>query len=249
MTAIRLEKVSVRGVRAVDLSVSDGELFVLLGPSGAGKSTLLQVVAGLLPYRGRVFFDDDCIDRLPPHKRKVGYLFQDLLLFPHLTVRQNLSIAMTHLKLDRQTKNEKIDELLSLFGIAGLAGRYPIQMSGGEKQRAALARAIATDPQILLLDEPFSSLDPDNARRLRAELKKHQRHFRITTVFVTHNRSEARQLADRMGVIRQGRLTVDVSLHEIEKMVPVEEISPVGTNEGITAAPFSWGTPMSVIRS
>ncbi len=207
MTTIRLDKVSTLVLDKVDLTVAEGELFVLLGPSGAGKSTLLQVIAGLLPCRGSIFFNGDCIDHLPPHQRRVGYLFQDLLLFPHLTIRKNLQLAMAHLKPSRRSAREKIQVLLGRFGILQLADRYPAQMSGGEKQRAALARAIATDPRILLLDEPFSSLDQQNAQRLRVELKNHQRHFKITTIFVTHNRKEARQLADRVGVIRAGRLT------------------------------------------
>ena len=218
MTTIRLENVSTQILRNIDLTIAEGELFVLLGASGAGKSTLLQVLAGLLPSRGRIFFNDDCIDRLPPHQRRVGYLFQDLLLFPHLTVFQNLRLAMIHLNIGRREARERIRRLLDRFGILALEGRYPGQMSGGEKQRAALARAIATAPRILLLDEPFSSLDPENARRLRSELKMHQRHFRITTLFVTHNREEARQLADRIGVMRQGRLTVNGAPHESEDL-------------------------------
>jgi ABC-type sulfate/molybdate transport systems ATPase subunit len=207
VTAIRLEKLRLRVLKGIDLTVASGELFVLLGPSGAGKSTLLQVIAGLLPYEGRVLFNDDCIDRLPPQRRRVGYLFQDLLLFPHLTIGENLGLAMVHLNLDRRTKGAKIGGILGRFGILHLKDRYPAQMSGGEKQRAALARAIATDPRILLLDEPFSSLDPHHAQRLRDELKAHQRHFGITTLFVTHNWEEARQLADRIGVIRKGCLS------------------------------------------
>jgi len=206
MTDIRLEKVCTRILNNIELTVFEGELFVLLGPSGAGKSTLLQVIAGLMPYKGCIYFNGDCIDRLPPHKRRVGYLFQDLLLFPHLTIRKNLLLAMTHSKLSGHARQQKTMDLLDLFGILHLADRFPVEMSGGEKQRAALARAIATDPRILLLDEPFSSLDERNAGRLRAELKKHQRHFRITTIFVTHNWGEARELADRIGVIRNGRL-------------------------------------------
>jgi ABC-type sugar transport system ATPase subunit len=206
MTAIRLEKVSLRVLRGIDLVVDSGELFVLLGPSGAGKSTLLQVIAGLLPYEGHVRFNDDCIDRLPPQRRRVGYLFQDLLLFPHLSVGKNLGVAMLHLNLDRQARRRRIGEILERFGILHLKDRLPAQMSGGEKQRASLARAIATDPRILLLDEPFSSLDPHHAQQLRTELKAHQRHFGITTLFVTHNWEEASQLADRIGVIHDGRL-------------------------------------------
>lgn len=222
MTTIHLENVSNHILQGVDLTIANGELFVLLGPSGAGKSTLLQVIAGLLPCTGQIFFNGDCIDRQPPHRRRVGYLFQDLLLFPHLTIYQNLQLAMAHLKAGCREERTKINRLLDRFGILALAERYPVQMSGGEKQRAALARAIATAPRILLLDEPFSSLDPKNAQRLQSELKAHQRHFQITTLFVTHNWEEARQLADRIGVIRQGRLTVNVDPHKLESIVAAD---------------------------
>lgn len=211
MTAIRLEKVRARVLDQIDLSVCDGEFFVLLGPSGGGKSTLLQVIAGLLPCSGHIYFNGDCIDGLPPYKRRVGYLFQELLLFPHLTVRKNLLLAMAHLKLEPNAALQRTETLLLRFGILKIAERYPDHISGGEKQRAALARAIATAPRILLLDEPFSSLDTDNAQRLRKELRDHQKHFKITTIFVTHNLEEAQFLADRIGVIRSGRLSDDES--------------------------------------
>jgi ABC-type sugar transport system ATPase subunit len=207
VTTIRLKKVSARVLDEIDLRVAKGELFVLLGPSGSGKSTLLQVIAGLLPYTGQIYFNGDRIDGLPPHRRRVGYLFQDLLLFPHLTVCKNLLLAMAHLKIERRVALRSAQTLLQRFGIGKLADRYPHQISGGEKQRAALARAIAGQPRILLLDEPFSSLDPENAKRLRADLKTHQRHYKITTIFVTHNLAEARLLADRIGVFRSGRLS------------------------------------------
>lgn len=241
MTTIRLEKVSNTVLHDVDLTLDEGELFVLLGPSGAGKSTLLKVIAGLLPCSGHIFFNGDCVDRQPPHQRGVGYLFQDLLLFPHLTVFQNLALAMAHLKVDRREEKRKISRLLDRFGIIDLVHRYPVQMSGGEKQRAALARAIATDPRILLLDEPFSSLDPENARRLRSELKAHQRHFRITTLFVTHNWTEARQLADRIGVIQKGQLTVDVNPNELERAVSAKVIPVSKRFDEPYAAPFAGG--------
>jgi ABC-type sulfate/molybdate transport systems ATPase subunit len=206
MTDIRLENVCTRVLNNINLSVAKGELFVLLGPSGAGKSTLLQTIAGLLPYQGSIFFNGNCIDRRVPHQRRVGYLFQDLLLFPHLTIKRNLLLAMVHLKTRRRIGEQKACDLLSQFRIEHIADRLPGQVSGGEKQRAALARAIATEPRILLLDEPFSSLDEHNAKHLRNELKKHQCYFGITTLFVTHNHSEARELADRVGVIRDGRV-------------------------------------------
>ncbi len=238
MTTIRLEKVSNTVLHDIDLTVGEGELFVLLGPSGAGKSTLLQVIAGLFPCSGHIFFNGDCIDQKPPHQRGVGYLFQDLLLFPHMTVFQNLQLAMAHLKVGRGAESLKISRLLDRFGILDLAGRYPAQMSGGEKQRVALARAIATRPRILLLDEPFSSLDPENARHFRSELKVHQRHFRITTLFVTHNLTEARQLADRIGVIQKGRLTLNVNSNELERAVSTEAMPVSKRCDEPYVAPF-----------
>jgi ABC-type sulfate/molybdate transport systems ATPase subunit len=250
MTTIRLEKVSNHILQGVDLTIANGELFVLLGPSGAGKSTLLQVIAGLLPCTGHIFFNGDCIDRQPPHQRRVGYLFQDLLLFPHLTVYQNLKLAMAHLKAGRREEQKNITRLLDRFGILALASRYPVQMSGGEKQRAALARAIATAPRILLLDEPFSSLDPKNAQRLRSELKAHQRHFRITTLFVTHNHEEARQLADRIGMIKKGRLTVNVNPHDLESGVSARAMAmPDLYSEHYRFTPFDGGAQWPVVGS
>lgn len=218
MTTIRLERVSARVLDEINLMVGEGEFFVLLGPSGGGKSTLLQVIAGLLPCTGRIFFDNDRVDSLPPYHRRVGYLFQDLLLFPHLSVRKNLLLAMTHLKMERRIALERTEELLQRFGIPHLAERYPGQMSGGEKQRAALARAIATEPRVLLLDEPFSSLDAQNAQRARIELRSHQRRLKITTLFVTHNWEEARLLADRIGVMRSGRLIDYASFSDAASM-------------------------------
>jgi ABC-type sulfate/molybdate transport systems ATPase subunit len=219
MTVVRLEQIRLRVLKGVDLRLASGELFVLLGPSGAGKSTLLKVIAGLLPYEGRVRFDGTVIDRLPPWRRQVGYLFQDLLLFPHLKIRQNLALAMGHRHLERPAREREIQDLLERFGIWHLRERYPCQMSGGEQQRAALARALATCPRILLLDEPFSSLDPGLARRLCAELKAHQRRLGITTLFVTHNRKEVRRLADRIGVLRGGRLVNQGSRHTMPSPV------------------------------
>lgn len=246
MTAIRLDAVSSTVLDRITLDVPEGELFVLLGPSGAGKSTLLQVIAGLQAYRGRIFFNGEAIDNLPPYKRNVGYLFQDLLLFPHLTVRRNLYLAMTHRHLNRGERREKAEAILKRFGILHLADRLPAAMSGGEQQRAALARAIATAPRILLLDEPFSSLDIHTAERLRIELKRHQRHFNITTLFVTHNLAEARTLGDRLGVLQKGRLThvgssADVIPSQVVEAYPVDApIASDSRREVTVSRNFLW---------
>lgn len=206
MSAISLCRISNFILRGVEFDIDQGELLVMLGPSGAGKTTLLNVVAGLVPYQGQVMFDGRSVDRLPPHRREVGYLFQDLLLFPHLTVEKNLLLAMGRLDLGRREKQARAEEILSLFRLGHLRGRLPGDLSGGEKQRTALARAIASLAKILLLDEPFASLDFRTARYLRQEFKRLQKRLGLTTLFVTHNLHEAQELADRIAVLRAGRL-------------------------------------------
>ena len=206
MPAIELQEVRNPVLGGVDLVVEEGEIFVLLGPSGAGKTSLLNVLAGLMPYEGRVFFQGRLMNGSPPQKRRVGYLFQDLLLFPHLTVGGNLQLAMTGQEGDRQSRLRRQAELLELLGIPHLARRWPGSLSGGERQRVALARSLAAQPRLLLLDEPFNSLDYGIARHLRAEFKHLQRKLGLTTLLVTHNLEEAREMADRLAILRQGRL-------------------------------------------
>jgi ABC-type sulfate/molybdate transport systems ATPase subunit len=206
VTAVSLQQISNFVLKEISLDIAPGELLVLIGPSGAGKTTLLNVLAGLVPYQGRVTFGGRSADRLPPHKRRVGYVFQDLLLFPHLTVEKNLLLAMRCLDLTRGEKQARAEEILDLFRIRGLSDRLPEALSGGEKQRAALARAVAGRPKILLLDEPFASLDFRTARYLRQEFKRLQKRLALSTLFVTHNLREARELGDRIAVFHKGRL-------------------------------------------
>jgi ABC-type Fe3+/spermidine/putrescine transport system ATPase subunit len=206
MGVISLVNVRNMILKDVSFEINEGEIFALVGPSGAGKTTLLQVLAGLTPYRGKIFSGGDSLDRVPPYKRHMGYLFQDLLLFPHLTVEGNLTIAMGRKITGKRQKKERAAELLGLMGIAALAKRFPHELSGGEQQRVALARALASSPGVLLLDEPFSSLDFRVARYLRLEFKRLQRMLGFNALFVTHNMKEARELADRIGVLKDGRL-------------------------------------------
>ena len=215
MNAVSLKKISNFILKEVDLDIGAGELVVIIGPSGAGKTTLLNVLAGLIPYQGQVLFGGKPANHLPPHRRKVGYVFQDLLLFPHLTVKKNLLLAMGNLGLTRREKEARIEELLHLFRMDGFNSRLPEELSGGEKQRAALARAVASQPKILLLDEPFASLDFRTARYLREEFKSLQKKLVISTLFVTHNLHEARELGDRIVVLRNGRLEQTVRPDEI----------------------------------
>lgn len=206
MTEIRLKNIQNFALKGVDLDVKEGELMVMVGPSGAGKTTLLNVLAGLVPYKGEVTFDDKPADSLPPYKRRVGYVFQDLFLFPHLTVEKNLLLSMKCLSLTGQEKKDFTLELLDIFRINKLGDRLPEDLSGGEKQRVALARAVACRPKILLLDEPFANLDFRTARYLRQEFKSLQKKLCLSALFVTHNMQEARELGERIAVLRDGRM-------------------------------------------
>lgn len=201
MPAIELKDIRNYACHRISLEVLSNELLVLLGPNGAGKTTLLNVVAGLTEYEGSVLFDGKRVDGLPPQKREVGYLFQDLVLFPHLDVTSNIAFSLISHGWTKERTEARVREMLDLMRIAHLASRY---LSGGEKQRVALARALAPIPKILLLDEPLSSLDLQTAKYLRAELKHLQRILGITTIYVTHEHSEAEEMGDRIAVIQQG---------------------------------------------
>jgi ABC-type sulfate/molybdate transport systems ATPase subunit len=206
VTALSIERLRNHALAGIDLEVGEGELLALVGPSGAGKSTLLHAVAGLVPYTGTVRFDGRSVDRLQAFERRVGVVFQDLFLFPHLTARANVRIAMKHLCLPAKAEADRIRDLLARFRLDSLADRRPSDLSGGEKQRVALARAVATSPRLLLLDEPLSSLDEDTARGLRREISRFQRDLSITTVLVTHDLREAAELGDRIVELRRGAL-------------------------------------------
>ncbi len=215
MTAIALERLRNHALQGIDLEVSEGELLALVGPSGAGKSTLLHALAGLVPYRGTVRFNGRPVDRLRPHERHVGVVFQDLFLFPHLTVRANITLAMKRLNLDKEGEARRTRRLLSRFGLEPLAHRHPGGLSGGEKQRVALARALASAPRLLLLDEPFSSLDAGTARDLRREIQGFRQDLRVTTLLVTHDLAEAAELGDRIVEMRGGMLVPErLSVHD-----------------------------------
>jgi ABC-type Fe3+/spermidine/putrescine transport system ATPase subunit len=206
MPAIELRGVSKYICRDVHLDIPDKELMVLLGPNGAGKTTLLNVIAGFTDYDGSVLFDGSVVDKVPASRRGIGYLFQDLVLFPHLDVAANVAYGLRARKQSEKQVKARVDELLRMMKLTHLSSRYPKHLSGGEKQRAALARALALSPGILLLDEPLSSLDMQTGKYLRIELKQLQRKLGITTIYVTHDLEEAEEMADRIAVIRSGRL-------------------------------------------
>lgn len=190
----------------LSLDIKDGELLVLLGSNGAGKTTLLNIIAGLTEYSGSVYFGDNPIDGLPTHKRKIGYLFQDLRLFPHLTAAGNIGYGLSVNGGNRASTSFRVNELLDLMKIKHLRDRYPGSLSGGEKQRVALARALAPYPKLLFLDEPFNNVDSETARYLRSEFQIIRKKLGITTLYVTHNRTEAEEMADRIAVMDDGRI-------------------------------------------
>jgi len=173
------------------------------------------MVAGLIPYEGRILVDGNCVDDLPPFKRNMGYLFQDLLLFPHVSVKKNILMALKRLQISKREKQKRVLNMMKLFHLAPMGDRLPEELSGGEKQRVALARALVSSPKVLLLDEPFSSLDFRTARYLRLELRRIQNRLKTTMLFVTHNLEEAQDLGDRMGVMTAGRLEEVGGIQEI----------------------------------
>jgi iron(III) transport system ATP-binding protein len=194
----------------VSLEVRAGEAVVILGPSGCGKTTLLRVIAGLeVPDTGEVWLNGANVSRpghafLPPYRRQLGFVFQDLALWPHLTVRQNLEFVLGTKESSRVERQRRAHDALALVRIEQLAARYPHQLSGGEQQRVALARAIVGLPRVLLLDEPLSSLDAELRAALRTELAHLQRTLTLTSVYVTHDREDAAVLADRIIEMRAG---------------------------------------------
>jgi sulfate transport system ATP-binding protein len=191
----------------VSLSIATGELFVLLGPSGSGKSTLLRMIAGLAEVdAGVVRLHGNDVTHVSPKDRAIGFVFQHYALFRNMTVADNVEFALRVRKVDAATRRERREELLQLVGLSGLAKRYPRQLSGGQQQRVALARALAHKPDVLLLDEPFGALDAKIRLELRQALRTIQREIGLTTIFVTHDQEEAFELADRMAVLRDGRL-------------------------------------------
>src|SRR5213595_3595816 len=191
----------------VSVDVASGSLTALLGPSGSGKSTLLRVIAGLeRPDAGDVFISGREATALAPQKRGVGFVFQHYAPFTHMTVWENVAFGLKVRRRPKPEISERVDRLLELVQLAGLGRRYPAQLSGGQRQRMALARALAPQPEVLLLDEPFGALDARVRSELRDWLRRLHDEVHVTTVFVTHDQEEALELSDRVALMNHGRI-------------------------------------------
>jgi iron(III) transport system ATP-binding protein len=196
-------------VQEISFAAREGEILCLLGPSGCGKTTILRAIAGFEPVRsGQIFLSGQLVSSpdvmIPTENRRVGMVFQEYALFPHLRVQDNIAFGLGHLA--RSERSARVQEMLRLTGLEGFERRYPHELSGGQQQRVALSRALAQNPVVLLLDEPFSNLDPDMAGRMRQEVHDLLRRTKTTTVLVTHDHDEAFAMADRIAVLNQGRL-------------------------------------------
>jgi len=189
------------------LEIQSGEFMVLLGPSGCGKTTVLRCIAGLLEATtGEIYIGDKLVNDLPPKDRDVAMVFQNYALYPHMTVFDNIAFPLKMRKASKQHRNERVKDIANLLEITNLLDRKPRQLSGGQMQRVALGRALVREPKVFLMDEPLSNLDAKLRAYMRAEIKKLQRKVRITTVYVTHDQSEAMSMADNIAVLESGLL-------------------------------------------
>jgi ABC-type Fe3+/spermidine/putrescine transport system ATPase subunit len=240
MSTVRLASItknygSTVAVHEFDLDVADGEFVTLLGPSGCGKTTTLRMIAGLVePTGGRVFFDDQDVTFLPPRARNIGFVFQTPALFPHLSVADNVGFGLSVKRAKKPEIAARVDEMLALVGLAGYGARLPAQMSGGQQQRVALARVLATDPRVLLFDEPLSALDRNLRDSLKYSILDLQRRTAKTAIYVTHDQSEAFAISDRIVVMNSGRIEQIGTQMEIYLSPRTEFVAEfIGANNGL----------------
>ena len=196
---------STHVIRGVDIGIADGEFCVLVGPSGCGKSTLLRMIAGLEEIGdGTVSIDGKIVNRVPPKERDIAMVFQNYALYPHMTVRDNMSFALALAKKPKAEIAAQVARAADILGLAQLLDRYPRQLSGGQRQRVAMGRAIVRDPQVFLFDEPLSNLDAKLRVQMRTEIKELHQRLKTTSIYVTHDQIEAMTMADRIVVMREG---------------------------------------------
>ena len=212
MSTVRLASITKHfgatiAVHEFDLDVADGEFVTLLGPSGCGKTTTLRMIAGLVePTGGRVWFDDQDVTFLPPRARNIGFVFQTPALFPHLSVADNVGFGLSVKGSKKSAIAARVEEMLAMVGLIGYGARMPAQLSGGQQQRIALARVLATDPRVLLFDEPLSARDKNLRESLKFAIRELQRRTAKTAIYVTHDQSEAFAISDRIVVMNAGRV-------------------------------------------
>jgi|DewCreStandDraft_5_1066085.scaffolds.fasta_scaffold00193_3 multiple sugar transport system ATP-binding protein len=212
MTHLRLEQLrkhfgATVALDGIELEVQPGEFLVVVGPSGCGKSTLLRLIAGLeSPTSGEIYFNGNPISELPPQRRDVGMVFQNYALYPHMTVAENIAFPLRVRKVPTAEIRQRVRQIAALLGLEGLLERFPRELSGGQQQRVAVGRALVRSPRVFLFDEPLSNLDTRLRMEMRAELAALQRRVGITTLYVTHDHTEAMTMGDRIAVLEHGRL-------------------------------------------
>jgi iron(III) transport system ATP-binding protein len=202
---------SFQALAGIDISIEEKEFVTFLGPSGCGKTTTLRLLAGFLtPDAGAITVGGEVVSApgrvLPPELRRMGMVFQNYAIWPHMSVFENIAFGLRYAKIDRSERKPRVDQVLAAVGLEGLEDRHPAQLSGGQQQRVALARSLVVEPSILLLDEPLSNLDAKLRERMRSELKSLQRRTGITFIYVTHDQAEAMALSDRVVVFHQGSI-------------------------------------------
>ena len=195
-------------VNGIDFKINSGEFFSILGPSGCGKTTTLRMIAGfVMPTQGEIFIGSNDITFQAPEKRNIGFVFQNYAIFPHMNVFENISFGLKMRNIDQKAINERVKIALDQVNLIGYETRYQRELSGGEQQRVALARVLVTEPQILLLDEPLSALDKKLREEMKIWIKELQKKLKITTVYVTHDQSEALTMSDRIAIMNKGNIS------------------------------------------
>ncbi|MFA5367346.1 MAG: ABC transporter ATP-binding protein [Dehalococcoidia bacterium] len=241
---IRLEDLTVRlkqfALSEINMEVRKGEYFIILGPTGAGKTLLLETVAGLRRNdAGSIFINNIDVTRLEPERRKTGFVYQDYTLFPHLSVRDNIIFGLKCRRAHKSAINDKLAHLAELLNIGQLLERRPETLSGGEKQKVSLARALSTDPDVVLLDEPISALDPQQRESVQNDLKDISKKLNRTFIHVTHNFEEAVALGDRIAVLSEGRLLQTGSAEDIFRHPNSEFVARFAMTRNIFSGPVA----------
>ncbi|MEP6828453.1 MAG: ABC transporter ATP-binding protein, partial [Aestuariivirga sp.] len=209
---VTMDFIQYRAVDNVSVKINPGEFFSFLGPSGCGKTTILRMVSGFIePTHGQILIGDQDMKGIGPNKRPTAMIFQNLALFPLMTVWENISFGLEVRGVDKATRRKRAEELLELVELPGVGDRFASQLSGGQRQRVAIARALAVEPQVMLLDEPLSALDLKLRQHMRAELRAIQKRTNVTFIYITHDQGEALSMSDRVAVMSRGQIQqVDV---------------------------------------